>query len=161
VIDSHSASKAVCFHDRAKTDDFARAVAERGGYFGVVIVPGFVRDTPGATIQDFVRHMEHLVDVCGIDRVGVGTDKAGPGPSTGSLIEYPSSIPASVRGDFDWVGFRNPEHRLTDDYRLSGYDNFGDWPTITVALAAAGFDEHALRKLVSRDFLRVFRVVVG
>ena len=82
-------------------------------------------------------------------------------PSTGSLIEYAASMPSSVSGGFEWVGFRNEEHRLTYDYRLVGYDTVGDWPNTTVALAAAGFDEDALHKLLGQNFLRVVREVVG
>src|SRR6185437_1313165 len=76
VIVSHSSSKAVAYHDRGKTDELAKAVADQGGYFGVVVVPGFIRDRPGTSMADLMAHIEHLVDVCGIDHVGVGTDKA-------------------------------------------------------------------------------------
>ena len=161
VIVSHSTSKAVAFHDRGKTDELARAIAEQGGYFGVVVVPGFVRDTPGATLADFVRHVEHLVDVCGIDHIGIGTDKAGPGPSTSSLVEYPPDMRGGLPWDFNWAGFRNQEHRLTDEYNMAGFERLDDWPNVTVALAAAGFNEEELRKLLGLNYLRVFRDVVG
>jgi len=39
VIVSHSSSKAVAYHDRGKSDEFARAIAEQGGYFGIVAAP--------------------------------------------------------------------------------------------------------------------------
>ncbi len=161
VIVSHSTSKAVAQHDRGKTDELARAVANQGGYFGVVVVPGFIRDTPGATMQDVVRHIEHLVDVCGIDHVGIGTDKAGPGPSTSSLVEYPDSMPQQRPGEFNFSGFRNQEHRLTAEYNTEGFAKLSDWPNITTALAQAGFNEEELRKLLGLNYLRVFRDVVG
>lgn len=162
IIVSHSASKAVVYHDRGKTDELAKAVAERGGYFGVVVVPGFISDHPDTKLDDFVAHVAHLVDVIGIDHVGIGTDKMGPpGARTGSLIEYPSSMPASPPGTFDWAGFRLEEHRLTSDYHIEGYETFKDWPNLTVALAQAGFNEDELRKLLGLNYLRVFRDVVG
>lgn len=161
VIVSHSTSKAVAYHDRGKTDELARAIANQGGYFGVVVVPGFIRDTPGASMADVVRQLAHLVDVCGIDQVGIGTDKAGPGPSTSSLVEYPASMPANLPGEFNRGGFRNQEHRLTDEYNTEGFECFSDWPNITVALAEAGFNEDELRKILGLNYLRVFRDVVG
>ena len=162
VVVSHSAAKALSGHPRAKSDELARAVAERGGYFGVVVVPGFLSAHPHVTLEDFVRHVEHMVDVCGIDHVGIGTDKMGPPSSrTGSLIEYPPEMPATLPGSFDWTGFRLEEHRLTPDYRIEGYETFADWPNLTVALAQAGFTEEELRKLLGLNFLRVFREVVG
>lgn len=161
VIVSHSCSKAVVYHDRGKTDALARAIAEQGGYFGVVVVPGFVKDSPGATLEDFARHVVHLVNVCGIDHVGIGTDKGGPGPTTGTVIPFPEDLPYLPPGQFNWSGFRPEEHRLTPDYNTEGFEDFADWPNVTLALAAAGFSEEELRKLLGLNFLQVFRDIVG
>jgi membrane dipeptidase len=167
IMVSHSSSTAVCYHDRGKGDALARAIADRGGFFGVVIVPGFIQDRRYlATLGDFVDHVEHLIDVMGIDHVGVGSDICGNGPETGSMIEYPEEMPGTIEQarrrpqDFNWSGFRE-EHRLTDEYRISGYDNFGDWPNITIKLAERGFTEEELRKLLGLNYLRYFREVVG
>ncbi|HEV2282101.1 MAG TPA: membrane dipeptidase [bacterium] len=161
VIVSHSASKAVCYHDRGKTDELARAIAERGGYFGVVVIPGFISDKQEPTLDDFAAHVEHLVDVCGIDHVGIGTDKAGPGPGTESMIVYPPDMLRRRSAAFNWDGFRTEEHRLTADYHLNGFEDFRDWPNLTVCLAQRGFNEAELRKLLGLNYLRVFRDVVG
>ncbi|MGQ0570305.1 MAG: dipeptidase [Armatimonadota bacterium] len=161
IVVSHSTSKAVCYHDRGKSDELAKAVADRGGFFGVVVIPGFLSESKEPTLDDFARHVEHLVDVCGIDHVGIGTDKAGPGPGTDSLVEYPKTMPNRRPGTFDWTGFRSDEHRLTPDYHLNGYEDFGDWPNLTVHLARWGFNEEELRKLLGVNYLRVFRDVVG
>lgn len=161
VIVSHSSSKVVAYHDRGKSDEFAKAIADQGGYFGIVAIPGFIRDRPGATLEDVVQHIDHLVNVCGIDHVGIGTDKAGPGPTTGSMIEYPDSMLKQTPGEFNRFGFRAEEHRLTADYDIAGFQSFGDWPNITVALAAAGYTEDELRKLLGLNYLRVFAEVIG
>ncbi len=161
VIVSHSSSRTVAVHDRGKSDEFARAIAEQGGYFGVVVIPGFIRESPGATMEDVVRQIDHLVDVCGIDQVGIGTDKAGPGAGTNSMVEYPETMAAQLPGEFNWGGFRNEEHRLTDEYNNADFEKLDDWPNITVALAAAGYTEDELRKLLGLNYLRVFREVVG
>ena len=163
IVVSHSAAKTVAHHDRGKSDELAKAIADRGGYFGVAVIPGFISDQPNVTLDTFCRHIEHLARTIGIDHVGIGTDKAGP-PSarTGSLIEFPRAMPAR-RGaaTFDWVGFRLEEHRLTSDYAIEGFETFVDWPNVTQALARWGFNEEELRKLLGLNFLRVFREVVG
>ena len=41
------------------------------------------------------------------------------------------------------------------------YENFGDWPNLTMKLAERGFNEEELRKLLGLNFLRVFREVAG
>ncbi len=161
VIVTHSSSAAVCYHDRAKGDDLAKAVADRGGFFGVVVIPGFLQESTEATLDDFANHVGHLVDVMGIDHVGIGNDKAGQGPSTESLVEYPPEVIDSRPGSFDWSGFRPDEHRMTPEHHIVGYDDFGDWPNLTIKLAERGFNEDELRKLLGLNYLRVFREIVG
>ena len=161
VIVSHSSSDTVASHDRGKTDEFAKAIAEQGGYFGVVAIPGFIRETPGASVDDIVKQVVHLVDVCGIDHVGLGTDKAGPGPRTSSMVEYPDDMPAGLPGEFNWSGFRTVEHRQTPEFTMADFNQLGDWPNITVGLAEAGFNEDELRKLLGLNYLRVFKDIVG
>ncbi|MBS1252902.1 MAG: hypothetical protein MAG451_01945 [Anaerolineales bacterium] len=160
IMVTHSCSSALCYHDRGKNDKLAKAVANKGGFFGVVVIPGFIQDTHEASLDDFVDHVEHLVNVMGIDHVGVGTDKAGPGPGTDSMIEYPSDMPERRPGTFNFSGFRD-EHRISEEYTLAGYEKFSDWPNLTVKLAERGFTEEELRKLLGLNYLRVFREIVG
>ena len=176
VMVTHSASAAVCYHDRGKGDELAKAVADRGGFFGVAVIAGFLQEGTEATLDDFADHVEHLVDVMGIEHVGIGTDKSGPGPGTESMIEYPEQMgrygtsllywdaeetKAFGRvAEFNWSGFRR-EHRLSDDHHVVGYDNFGDWPKLTLKLAERGFAEPDLRMLLGLNYLRVYRDIVG
>lgn len=174
VIVTHSASSAVCYHDRGKGDELARAIADNGGFFGVAAIGGFLRQDNRATLNDFADHVEHLVDVMGIDHVGIGSDKCGPGPGTESNFEYPPDLgpydtsylyqdspdPRATPDGFAWSGFR-AEHRLSDTHRIEDFDRFTDWPAITVKLAERGFSEDELRKVLGLNYLRVFREVVG
>ena len=174
VIVTHSASNAVCYHDRGKGDELARAIADNGGFFGVAAIGGFLRLDNRATLDDFADHVEHLVDVMGIDHVGIGSDKCGPGPGTESSFEYPPELgpyetsylyqddpdPRATPDGFAWSGFR-AEHRLSDTHRIEDFDKFTDWPAITVKLAERGFSEDEMRKILGLNYLRVFREVVG
>src|SRR5438105_5787717 len=118
IVVSHAASKAVCYHDRGKSDELAKAIAGRGGFFGVVIVPGFIAESTEATLDDFARHVEHLVGVMGIDHVGIGTDKAGPGPCTEPVVQGRGSRPRPGPGPFAWRGALLDGHVLSPDYGL-------------------------------------------
>ena len=161
IMVTHSCSATLSYHDRGKDDDLARAVAHKGGFFGVVVIPGFLQTSFEATLDDFADHVEHLVDVMGIDHVGISTDKAGPGGGTSSLIEYPGSMPETRPGTFNWSGFRPKEHRNTEPYRMVGYDDIRDWPNLTMKLAERGFDEEELRKLLGLNYARVSKEIVG
>ena len=174
IIVTHSASNGVCYHDRGKGDGLAKAIADGGGFFGVAAIGGFLYEGTGATLDHFVDHVEHLVDVMGIDHVGIGSDKCGPGPGTESSLAFPDELgpfdmshlykddpdPRSAPEGFNWTGFRT-EHRLSDEHRIAGFDRFTDWPNITAKLAHRGFNEEELRKILGLNYLRFFRDVIG
>lgn len=79
IVCSHSSARALCDHSRNLTDDQLRALAASGGVAQVCLYDGFLRKEGGATIDDAVRHIVHMVNVAGIDHVGIGTDFDGDG----------------------------------------------------------------------------------
>lgn len=82
IVCSHSSSRALCDHPRNLTDDQMRALARAGGVAQVTFYHGFLlRDsTPStATIFHAIEHLNHMVNVMGIDHVGIGTDFDGDG----------------------------------------------------------------------------------
>lgn len=84
IVCSHSNSRALCDVPRNLTDDQMRALAAKGGVAHTTFYHGFLRkDTSEATIMDVVSHLEHAIDIMGIDHVGVGTDFDGDGTVRG------------------------------------------------------------------------------
>ena len=84
IVCSHSNSRALCDVPRNLTDDQMRALAKRGGVAHITLYHGFLsKDTPEATILDAIRHLEHAIEVMGIDHVGIGTDFDGDGTVRG------------------------------------------------------------------------------
>ena len=95
IVCSHSSSRALCDHPRNLTDDQLRALAATGGVAQVTLYEGFLHDAADgrqATIDDAVRHLLHMVEVAGIDHVGIGTDFDGDGgvPGLASTSELPN-----------------------------------------------------------------------
>lgn len=79
VVCSHSNCRALCDHPRNLTDGQLRYIAECGGVVQITLYPGFLRTQGEATVMDAVRHLEHAIDIAGIDHVGIGTDFDGDG----------------------------------------------------------------------------------
>ena len=79
IVCSHSSARALCDHPRNLTDDQLRVLAASGGVVQTCLYDGFLRKDGGATIDDAVRHIVHMVRVAGIDHVGIGTDFDGDG----------------------------------------------------------------------------------
>ena len=83
VLASHSNSFSVCPHPRNLTDDQLKALAAKGGVAQVCMYGGFLRKNGEATIKDAIEHLNHMVNVMGIEHVGIGTDFDGDGGITG------------------------------------------------------------------------------
>lgn len=79
IVCSHSSARALCDHPRNLTDDQMRALAQKGGVCQITLYPGFLRSDDEATILDAMAHLDHAIQVIGIDHVGIGTDFDGDG----------------------------------------------------------------------------------
>jgi membrane dipeptidase len=70
---SHTGCAALVDLPRNKTDEELRLLAEKGGVAGIYLMP-FLRAKGQPMAEDVVRHVEHALQVCGEDHVGIGTD---------------------------------------------------------------------------------------
>ena len=80
VVATHSATRALCDHDRNLTDLQLKALARNGGVIQICPVDNYIKlDYKTANLEDFLNHIEHAVKVAGIDHVGIGCDFDGGG----------------------------------------------------------------------------------
>ncbi|WLV25287.1 dipeptidase [Aciduricibacillus chroicocephali] len=71
---SHSNARALCDHPRNLSDDQVIALFEKGGMVHVVFYPEFIQGREEAEIGDLIRHIDHLVSLGGLDKIGFGSD---------------------------------------------------------------------------------------
>ena len=83
IVASHSSARALCNHPRNLTDDQLKALAAKGGVAQVTLYSGFLKEEGMASIQDAINHLNHMVNIMGIEHVGIGTDFDGDGGITG------------------------------------------------------------------------------
>ena len=83
IIASHSSARAVYDHPRNLPDELLRMIGEHGGVVQTTIEYVKAHDSSDReelpTVAEFVDHIAHIVDVAGIDHVGIGTDFDGGG----------------------------------------------------------------------------------
>ena len=80
IFASHSSSRAIFDCERNLSDDILRAIAENGGVIQVCLVDEFLTRNPKlSNIEDFMNHLCHIINVAGIDHVGIGSDFDGGG----------------------------------------------------------------------------------
>jgi membrane dipeptidase len=142
VVASHSNARMVHDHPRNLTDEQIRAIAASGGVVGAVAVARFVSDGD-ATIARWVDHIDYLVEVAGIDHVGIGADFFRHLEDIGANIDVPVWNP-----DFEAPQTRFPEMLNPDDL-----------PGLTAELVRRGYTTADLRKIFLENFLRVFTAV--
>ncbi len=76
VTISHCGSRAVTPTTRMFPDEVIKALAERGGVLGVEAAPNLTVTAkhPVHGIESFMEHVEHIIEIAGIDSVGCGPD---------------------------------------------------------------------------------------
>ncbi len=100
IIASHSNARALCHHPRNLTDDQIRAIAEKSGVIGATFVSHFLHPNfREASLDDLLDHIDHLVQVAGVDHVGIGSDFDGclPPPELNSGENYPAITQGLLR----------------------------------------------------------------
>jgi membrane dipeptidase len=126
--------------------DAGRSLVRRFAELGVVLDLAHaseqtwrdVVDPDAPTLSRWVDHVDHAVDVMGMEHVGLGADFIDQVPQQGDDID------ASVKPSLGLEGFTAPD----------------DYPTLVAALRVRGYDDDRLEAITSRNWLRVLRGVL-
>src|SRR3954471_10759137 len=152
---NHTGCRALVDLPRNKSDEELRLVAERGGFVGIYFMP-FVNAASVCTAADVVAHVDHAVNVCGEDHVGIGTD----GGTTGidEMDGYRSHMRAEVaqrRAAGIGAAGENPD-TLPFCEELSGPDQYR---RLIALLDRRGYGEARIEKIMGLNFLNFAREV--
>ena len=80
IIASHSSVRSLCDHDRNLSDDQIRAIAKNDGVIQICPVDIFINaDAINASLEDAINHIDYIVNLVGVDYVGIGSDFDGGG----------------------------------------------------------------------------------
>jgi len=82
IIASHSGVRAIRNHYRNLYDSQIIDIANTGGVIGIVFYPPFLSGTGSANISTVANHIDYIVNLVGIDHVGLGSDFDGIGTNT-------------------------------------------------------------------------------
>lgn len=74
LINSHSCCQKFVPGERNLSDEQIRAIAASGGLVAVTFVPKFLVREGRCTSADVFRHLEHMVEIAGVEAVAIGSD---------------------------------------------------------------------------------------
>jgi membrane dipeptidase len=166
VILSHGAARALVRNARCAPDEVIRAVADSGGVMGIFMMSFWLTEDPVPTVDHFVNQIRHVVNVGGIESVGVANDY--PVSGEAHLLSLGNDNAEGVRAYHPWwesmaregiMGFdaaRLPEHvvipELNDIRRMF---------TIDDALAQGGFPSGDRERIMGGNWIRVLEQTLG
>ncbi|MFB9329777.1 dipeptidase [Paenibacillus aurantiacus] len=110
LIASHSNAKALCDHPRNLTDEQIRALIAMDGRIGITYVPQFIVQDGKATVDDCVRHIEHMCELGGESHIMLGSDFDGIDTHVTGLA-HPGEL----------YRFREALHKLYRDDTVAGF----------------------------------------
>lgn len=157
VTISHAGCAALANVPRNKRDEELKALADKGGVFGVYLMPFL---TPGRQpmLADVVAHIEHGIKVCGEDHVGIGSD----GSITPHEItdEYRNNHRTFVQNRMK-AGIAAPGEDPGVYFYVPDVNTPRRMETIADALIARGHSQARVEKIIGGNFARLMRDVWG
>jgi membrane dipeptidase len=157
VLISHTGCAALADVPRCTTDESLRAMADRGGVAGIVFWPYLSRKEQPMG-EHAIRHIEHAIDVCGEDHVGIGTD------ATVSAVNRTAEFEKENRELIARLVKENifDSGRPADLYLfLPDLNHVRRFETLGAMLSARGHPDARIEKILGGNFARVMTEVWG
>lgn len=140
---SHSNPKAVGPSARNITDEQIKAVAAKNGVVGITPHSALCHKVLGVrpTIHDYLDHMEYVINLVGVDHVGIGTDVY----ESYTKISWESSTKRMY-----------PSPWVYETMLSEGFSRITDLPSVTEGLISRGYSDDDIVKILGGNWLRVF-----
>ena len=149
---THSGCRSLVENPRNTFDAEMRALANKGGVFGVYLMP-FLTAKGQPQRGDLIRHLEHAVNVCGEDHVGIGTDN----PLLGFEINDQSR--KEQREFYERrakLGIAAPGEAADVFNMVEGYNDVLRYEHLSGDLARRGWSSVRIDKVLGANFLRLY-----
>lgn len=150
VAITHANSRNLCDHPRNKQDEAFKFCAERGGVVGAVALGAFVSKTEPANMERYLDHIDYLVNLVGVDHVGIGTDFVEGQPE--SYFQTRTGVVGS------WRPFENIVPDWPWPYAVRSVSEF---PKIAEGLGRRGYSAANIQAIMGGNWFRLLETVWG
>jgi membrane dipeptidase len=152
---THTGCRALVDLPRNTSDSSLKALADRGGVAGLYFMP-FLRASGQPHAEDLIRHLEHAVNVCGEDHVGLGTDGTISGIELNEA--YANYFRKSVE-DRVKAGISAPGEAPDVFTVIPEYNDPRRFRTLADDLSRRGWKSGSIDKILGKNFARLFTEV--
>lgn len=154
---SHTGCRALVDYPRNKSDEELKLVADKGGFVGIYFMP-FLAHERQITSADVIAHIEHAIDVCGEDHVGIGTD--GSTTAIDDMKRWAAAFAEDIErrraAGISAAGERPDSFLFAIDMR--GPEQFR---ILADKMRARGHSQRRIEKILGRNFLEYSRRIWG
>ena len=157
VAITHTGCRELVDLPRNTRDSELRALADKGGVAGIYFMP-FLRKSGQPHAEDVIAHIEHAVNVCGEDHVGLGTD--------GLVSGFPmtEAFKAFHRKDVESrqkAGISAPGESVDVYTLVPEYNDPRRFKRLADDLVRRGWSSARIEKILGGNFARLFTDVWG
>lgn len=176
VIYSHGCVQALCDEPRGRhlSDEQIRALAEKGGVLGIMakqLTPAVIGpkgEINEMTMDDYMRHLEYVVQLVGVDYVGIGTENG-----EGRVIEEIEALDREIEARFyepAWAPISDKalydaakKGRISPSDKLKRYAAKGTESILMLKtnllreLVGRGYSDQEIAKILSGNFFRIYK----
>lgn len=152
---THTGCRALVDVPRNTSDGSLKALADRGGVAGIYFMP-FLRESGQPHADDVIRHLEHAVNVCGEDHVGLGTDGAISGVE---ITEAYAAYHRKFVADRIKAGVSAPGESPDVFNVIPEYNDARRFFTLANDLDRRGWTSSRIEKIIGGNFARLFTAV--
>jgi membrane dipeptidase len=142
VFFSHSNARGRVDNPRNVPNDVLKELVGRGGVCGISAYSAFLKDGGGSTgtdLSDYVAMVDYMVDLIGIDNVGMGFD----------VGEFRTHQEVAIIGSGATKVAHDPSTRYVKELMTRS-----NLPALTEALANRGYDEASIHKFLGGNIIR-------
>lgn len=157
IVFSHANVKAVTDNPRNKSDDLIKLLAENGGVMGLtpwgpLTWKEETKSQP--SLDDYLDHVEHVVNLVGINHVGFGSDATlNDSPDTKGAMDQLTLYPEVAGSYYKTIGIGR------EFSSASGFKGAKDIANVIEGLQKRGYSEEDINKFLGGNFERVLKQV--
>lgn len=150
---THTGCRALVDVPRNTFDRELKALADKGGVVGIYFMP-FLRASGQPHAQDLIRHLEHAVDVCGEEHVGLGTDGILSGIPLGTAY---AERQRKFYEERKKAGISAPGEAPDVFNLIPEYNDPRRFKTLADDLSRRGWPASRIEKILGANFARLFQ----